>query len=408
MMCLLSPLKIKYRVAVASMLLSASMSGWAQQNDDTLKLNAAYSLMTDSNLFRLPANTNFMAQLGRSSAEEKVSITSVGFAVNKAYSLQRFEFDASVVNYGYQNFNTLSFVATNYDAAWRWSLTPRLTGNLTSKRNETQNSFTDSSFLNQRNLRIDTTTRLDAVYDLGGAWRLLGGVWQSGQANQQQQVAQSDFTAFTTEAGLRYALQTGSSLTYTFKNARGKYTNRALNPTAFIDDGYSQFDNEVKAHWVLNGHLTSDIRLDQINRKHPNISQRDFSGLNSSADITWSISGKSALTAGWARSLSSYQTSTSNYQQTDRLSIGPVWQISPKATARLSYAAASIDYLGSPTGAPGVPRSDNTRDISLSMDWQPHPKLTVGASLQNATRTSTFANLDYDSNMLTLTAQIAY
>jgi exopolysaccharide biosynthesis operon protein EpsL len=386
---------------------TATASVWAQA-EDTFKFNAAYSLMSDSNLFRLPASTNFNALLGKSSAEEKISTTSIGFSINKAYSLQRLEFDASLVNYAYQNFSSLSFAATNYAAAWRWSLTPRLTGNITSSRKETQNSFADSVGASQQNLRTDTNARFDAFYDLGGAWRVLGGVSNSGQLNQLPSVAQGDFTAQAADLALRYQMGSGSSLTYTTRNAQGKYVNRALNAAALLDDGYTQIDNELKARWVLDGHFTADLSAAQVARTHPNFSQRDYSGLNTSANMTWSITGKSALTAGWSRDIASYQTNTANYSQTNRLTLGPVWQISPKTTARLSYAAATIDYLNSPTGLVGVPRSDNTRDITLSIDWQPHPKLAVSAALQNATRASTAANLDFDSNMLTLTAQVVY
>ena len=378
------------------------------QAGDTFKFNAAYSLMSDSNLFRLPASTNFNAVLGKSSAEEKISTTSIGVSINKAYSLQRLEFDASVVNYAYQNFSSLSFVATNYAAAWRWSLTPRLAGNITSNRKETQNSFADSVGASQQNLRTDTSARLDAVYDLGGAWRVLSGLSNSGQLNQLPSVAQGDFTAQTADLALRYQMGSGSSLTYTVKNAKGKYVNRALNAAALLDDGYTQIDNELKARWVFDGHFNADLSAAQVARTHPNFAQRDYSGLNTSANVTWSITGKSALTVGWSRDIASYQTTTTNYSQTNRLALGPIWQISPKATARVSYAAATIDYLNSPTGLVGLPRSDNTRDITLSFDWQPHPKITVSAALQNATRASTAANLDFDGNMLTLTAQVVY
>ena len=46
---------------------TATASVWAQA-EYTFKFNASYSLMSDSNLFRLPASTNFNAVLGKSSA----------------------------------------------------------------------------------------------------------------------------------------------------------------------------------------------------------------------------------------------------------------------------------------------------------------------------------------------------
>ncbi|MDO9165411.1 MAG: putative exosortase B-associated extracellular polysaccharide biosynthesis transporter EpsL, partial [Rhodoferax sp.] len=113
------------------------------QVEDTFKLSAAYSQQTDSNLFRLPADANVTALIGKSSAAEQISITSLGLNVNKAYSLQRFELNLNLIDYQYQNFSYLSFAAHNYSAAWRWALTPRLHGNFTSERKETLNSFSD-------------------------------------------------------------------------------------------------------------------------------------------------------------------------------------------------------------------------------------------------------------------------
>jgi hypothetical protein len=40
--------------------------------------------------------------------------------------------------------------------------------------------------------------------------------------------------------------------------------------------------------------------------------------------------------------------------------------------------------------------------------WQPHKYVTLGASLQKATRSSNVPNLDYDSNMATLSARFSY
>ena len=101
--------------AAALCIMFSSAPAWAQVQD-TFKFNAAYSRQSDSNLFRLPAAAN---------AAEQVGITSLGFNFNKAYSLQRFELNLSLIDYQYQNFSYLSFAAQNYNAAWRWSLTPQ-------------------------------------------------------------------------------------------------------------------------------------------------------------------------------------------------------------------------------------------------------------------------------------------
>ncbi|MDP2021114.1 MAG: outer membrane beta-barrel protein, partial [Hydrogenophaga sp.] len=169
-----------------------------------------------------------------------------------------------------------------------------------------------------------------------------------------------------------------------------------------------QTDNALRLHWVISGNTTADISAAHIQRTHPHYAQRDYSGNNAAASLKWNITGKSTLTAGWVREISSYQTASSNYSQTDRFSLGPIWQVSPKAVVRLRHEVAQRDYLAPPTGQAATRRSDTTRDTSLSFDWQPYQSLILSASLQNASRVSNLAGLDYDSNMATLSAQFTF
>ncbi|MDO9197557.1 XrtB/PEP-CTERM-associated polysaccharide biosynthesis outer membrane protein EpsL [Rhodoferax sp.] len=378
------------------------------QVEDTFKLSAAYSQQTDSNLFRLPAGANVTALIGKPSAAEQIGITSLGLNVNKAYSLQRFELSLSLIDYQYQNFSYLSFAAHNYNAAWRWALTPRLHGNFTSERNETLNSFADYQGFSVRNQRTNTNTRFDAEYEIDGPWRLLGGLSESAQTNQQVLLAEGDSSATSADIGLRYAFASGSSISYSFKNANGTYLNRTPSATGLYDDGFNQTDNALRLHWVISGNTTADISAAHIQRTHPHYAQRDYSGNNAAASLKWNITGKSTLAAGWVREISSYQTASSNYSQTDRFSLGPIWQVSPKAVVRLRHEVAQRDYLAPPTGQAATRRSDTTRDTSLSFDWQPYQSLILSASLQNASRVSNLAGLDYDSNMATLSAQFTF
>jgi exopolysaccharide biosynthesis operon protein EpsL len=385
----------------------SSAPAWAQVAD-TFTLNAAYSRQTDSNLFRLPADANVNALIGKSSAAEQIGITSVGFNLNKAYSLQRFELDLNLVDNQYQNFSYLSFTAHNYNAAWRWSVTPRLHGNLTTGQRETLNSFTDYRGFKQRNQRTSTNTRLDAAYELDGNWQVLAGVAKSNQTNQQALVGESDYNTTSSDLGLRFAYASGSALSYVLKKSNGTNANRVLSTAGLSGDDFNQVDHELKLQWVASGKSVANFSAARINRTHPNQARRDYSGLTTAANLNWRLTGKTTLTAGWVRELSSFQSEYSNYTQTDRFSVGPVWQLSPKAAVRLHHEVAQRKDLGSPGGVSATQRSDTTRDTRLSFDWQPHQRLTLSAALQNATRVSSLAGLDYRSNTATFSAQFTY
>jgi hypothetical protein len=111
------------------------------------------------------------------------------------------------------------------------------------------------------------------------------------------------------------------------------------------------------------------------------------------------------------RQLGSYQTSYASYTQTNRLSIGPTWQVGSKTTLGLRYDLSRIDYLGAPTAVPTAQRQDTLRDTSLTLKWQPYPLVTVSASVTRSTRDATVTNLsalDYRSNTGSLSAQFSF
>jgi exopolysaccharide biosynthesis operon protein EpsL len=398
-----------YRLQWSPMVLLAFATGTSLAQETPLTLSAGYTVQTDSNLFRLPSSANVQALTGQSSTAERIGITTLGLGLHTQQSLQKFEFDLSLLDYQYQNFNYLNFTATNYAAAWRWAVTPRWTGNFTSDRKETLNSFSDYQGYNSRNLRVDTTTRLDTMYELDGPWRALAGASTTRQSNQLPLVAAGgDYTYTSADAGIRYAFGSGSSITYQARLGNGTYLNRTVPNTGQFDDSFKQVDHDLRLRWAVGGGSIAEIYGTYINRTHPNYSQRDYSGLNAGANLNWSVSGKSSLYAGFSHTLDAYATANTNYSQIDKISVGPVWQFSPKASVRLRHDWAQRSYLGAPSGATASDRRDITRDTTLSIDWTPYQKIALSAGLQSATRSSNQQSLDYESTVVFFTAQLNY
>jgi exopolysaccharide biosynthesis operon protein EpsL len=382
-------------------LLLSSAPAWAQKQD-TVMFNASYALQTDSNLFRLPSGTN---------DAERIGLTTAGISFNKAYSLQRVELDFNLVDYNYQNFSYLSYTAHNYSAAWRWSLTPKFYGSLSTDRQQVLNSFSDYQGYTQRNLRTNTNNGFDATYEVDGAWRLRAGMTRTSQTNEQTLSTGDDYSANSVNVGTRYAASDNGSVTYTVKASNGKYLNRALSATNTLDDEFSELGHEVRVYWVFSGKTNASMYASYTSRSHPHFDQRDFSGLNTGTTVNWDITGKTSLTASYTHALDSYQTSYASYTQTDRLSLGPAWQVRPKVYLGLTYDVARIDYLGAPTPVPTAQRKDTTHDTSLSIHWQPYQSINFSASLKRSQRDATLTNLpdlNYDSHIATLAAQATF
>lgn len=380
------------------------------QGTDTLTINASAAVVNDTNLFRLPADANLPAIIGTNSASDQITVTSLGLSVNKDYSLQRIELNLNLANYHYQNFNSLNNTANNYSAAWRWSVTPRLRGNLITTRQETLNDFTDVRGSQQTNQRTNVTTRLDAAYELSGAWRLVAGAAESSQTNPQNQTADADTVTRSTDVGVRYVFASSSQLAYVLRAAKGVYRLSPNQANSLIDGRFSQQEHEASLRWALDGKSVANFRITALDRKHDNLGQRDFDGVSAAANYNFSPTGKTSVVVGLTRELGSYQTSTSNYQQTDRFSLAPTWAMSAKTLLRLSYGHARREYLGAPTvqAASVLHRTDTLSDTALSLDWQPQPHLTLSAAVQDARRSSNLAGLDFQSTTTSLSAQISF
>jgi exopolysaccharide biosynthesis operon protein EpsL len=395
------------RFLIIPALAFASLQCWAQQ-DTPLVLNASYAVQTDSNLFRLPSGTDTQTLIGRSSAAEQIGAATLGLRFATTQSLQKFEFNASIVDYRYQNFDYLNFVATNYDAAWRWALTPQFTGSVTSERTETLNSFADFQGFRTRNQRTDTSHRFDSVYELQGPWRLLGGVEQTERSNEQALVAGGDYRFNSVNLGVRHDFGSGTTISLLGRTNSGVYLNQSVPNTGLVDDNFRQSETEFRLHWVYSASALFDTYFTPLSRSHPTYSQRDFSGYNAGASLGWALSGKTRLNAQYSRQLDAYATGNSNYSQTDALRTGLQWSVGNKTTLAANYAVSKIEYLGSPTAVPTSQRKDTLNESSLSLTWEALRGLTVGTSASLSSRSSNQVGLDYESTGISLSAQYSY
>jgi Putative beta-barrel porin 2 len=158
---------------------------------------------------------------------------------------------------------------------------------------------------------------------------------------------------------------------------------------------------------VLSGNTSVNGRLAFLQQHFGVAPQFDFGGTSGALMVTWRATGKTSVTAGWQRSLTSYQTAGTTHTQTDSYTAGPAWQISPKTSLRLQYSYAVRDDQGNPTGVP-TSRQDRTQDTSLSYSWQPHPLATLSATVGDSVRSSNVANADYTARQLTLAAQFSF
>ena len=369
----------------AALFLSGLTSVGAQAQD-VITWRAGLSVQHDDNFFS--ASTAPVSEL--------IMTQSVGVNVSIPYSLQRFEFDVGLTNSQHQDFTSFDYIGRNYSAAWRWSFTPQLHGNVTSSRRESLNASSDSLNPNLRNRNATTSNGFDAVYEWGGPWQLSAGFSQSTSRNEQPLIGQGNDRSQSYNAGVRYALASGNSLSYNLQHDRGSSTN-----------DYTSVTHGISGVWAASGNTSVNGRLAYLQRDYAAAPQFDFDGFSGGVNVNWRATGKINVVAGWQRDLASYQTAGSTHTRTDSFTVSPVWQISPKTSMSLQYRYAVRHDQGNPTGVISS-RKDDTHNTSVAYSWQPRPFVSLNMSLARTRRTSSIAGLDYTNNAATLAAQFSF
>ena len=429
MQTLTKPLLLYPRSLAGSILLFSSMAAapaWAQdvrpsqseqqtrQPQPTLQkiyqpltFTASYALQSDDNLFRLPNNDGMPTGSTRERAD-RIGVGSLGLLFHTVQGLQEFDVNANLVNYKYQKNTELDFTARNYDAAWRWFVTPRLHGNLSALQQErpTSNDPANGSTPNQQ---TQTSYRADAAYDLlGGSWQVLAGLTKDKLRTQNPVTPGQEYSSDTVDAGLRFGFASGSFIKGTLKSTQGKYLDSQALPANAMDQDFDQRDMDLRLNWTLTGATTADAFITHIRRTHPRLSERDFSGNNWGAGLAWAASAKSVLNLRFMRVLEAYQTANSNYNETDHLSWGWVWNATPKTQLRIGQDLAQVAYRGSPFGTAPSERQDSVRDTSLSLSWLPRKQWQLSAALRQTSRAVNQPGLDYTSNQASISGQFSY
>jgi exopolysaccharide biosynthesis operon protein EpsL len=388
---------------------------------DTFNVSVGTNVLYDSNVLRTSTSIDPL-RFGSPTRSDLVILSSATINMRKLYGMQRFEASGNFIDNRYHNFSYLNFFAKNYNAGWGWYITPYLHGNVTTNHVEALNNFANlTGFIssNTRALRTIDTHRFDGVLEINRAWHVLGAVFQQVAKNSQLAVADFNNSVLSFEGGIRYVTSAGSTLTYTARHGLGTFMNRPAPIVASLfDTRFNDMEHELRLIWPITGKTSIEARVGHFERKHAHFSQRDFSGFVGNFNVNWTVTSKTRITAGWARDLSNFQTApsflfgnlaqfSSSYAITDRFSLTPVWQISPKTSLRLRYEYTAREFHGAVIPVASN-RSDTQHTGLITLDWQPLNMLLVSATLQRDHRSSNLLGFDYNVNSGSISARLNF
>lgn len=375
--------------------------------EDPLNLVVGTSLRYEDNLFRLAPSVDPLVAVGKAQRSDWISSIYAGARLDKSYSLQRFQLDATVTSNRYDTFKNLDYNQHEYRAAWLWSLTPRLTGELSSEQQQFAASYADFRNFTARNIQTNTIHRANADWLVGGGWHALGGVSETISKNTAAFTAVGDYTLNTTHAGVKYVSTAENSITVERRDSRGEYNGRALDPFNVLDNRFKQSETDATARWRFSGHSLVIARLGYLERSHSNFSARDYSGGVGRLTYVWTPTGKLSFNFVAGHDLYSFQELGNSYYALDYFNVTPTWALSPKTTLRLKLDVSHRNFKG-PVVPVTVQREETIRSAQLSADWAVTRSATISGFFIAEDRSSNVAAFEYRANSAGVTAQLKF
>jgi exopolysaccharide biosynthesis operon protein EpsL len=397
---------MKFSLIISGLFFQFAASSVYADSDDTLNFLIGTDYSHYDNLFLLPDGVSPSANGERS---DNVLRTNFGIKVNKKYALQTFKFDYTHIDNKYDNSDFLNFNSNNYKAAWLWSLTPNLSGNLSSERKVDLIPFTDRNS-NTQNIRTVEMQKFDFDWSPHHVWHLLGGYTKLESVNSQTFVQETSFKFNAAELGLKYSFPSDNFIVFKLRKRDGE--NDSINNINKTGKEFSENEGELSALWQLSGKSRVTANLGHYVHNDNTFSLRDFSGYFGGINYSWDPSAKLNIGVGLTRKLSTYQDNASSYTVNDVLSIKPTWVLTSKVALGGSVSVSKRKFLGDGPSSASTESSrvDDGLTYGVQATWTPRSTISFGINLQHDERNSNdvVSNRDFSSNTVGINGQLIF
>lgn len=367
-------------------------------SDDLFSINVVASRTYFDNLFKRPSDAGV--------SRDQLTMTQVTLAARKSVSLQAFDLSATLVDNSYRKFDSLNSQNNNYNAAWRWQVTPHLTGTVSSSRQQSQTDFADFRGAGQ-NLRTSESRRANAEWNIMGGWTVGAGLTRSKQLNSQTFVEDASNEQRAADMLVRYAFPSGTTFTLNRSKSNGDFS-REPNPLTLSDSVFSDTREDLNLNWAITGKTRLTAGLGRISRQYENFGVRDFVGRNGNLSLAWTATAKTSATLTRTRSTDSWEDTSSSYAIRNSTDLSGNLLLSSKLSMRASIGRETRTFGGFALIPTASSRIDKTGRESLTLSWVPISSITITATIQQSRRASTVPGTNYSDRSATMSATASF
>ena len=378
-------------------------SSWALFND-TVELWVSETVNYDSNVFRISDRLEPGSAIGAGQRHDTFLTTAIGATADIPVSLQRFQLAVGWYDARYRTFEDLDHRGHSARAAWLWSITPRLTGELSYNRSESL-----ASFANIQERRPDLVTSQMALAN--GAWMAtpswrLHGEATAARTEHSDARAINNIEYASLEGGVSYVTAQENRVGVAVRAERGRSPDELSVGGVPFRNEYDQVGVGLQGRWIVTGHSRFDGRLHYTKREYEQFSSRNYSGPTFGITYTWIPTGKITVATILARDVAPLEELSASFVLVTGITIRPDWAISEKLNLRGTLAYQNWDYRGDPLL--GLQFEHKVRTAGLELVWRPTLRIAVTGQVSHERRTSTLVNADYDVNTAAIGARIGF
>lgn len=372
---------------------------------DTVQPYVSASVVHDTNLFRLSSGRDPRLVLGSDSKSDTIKRVEAGVAVDYAVGRQQVILKGSAVQNWFERFNFLNYDGSDARATWNWQLGNLWQGDLGYTHSRTLTTFTEIQAL-LRDVRTQQSAFGSAIYKLDPDWRIRTGArWYSLESGSPQRRFLNREEAGAS-VGVEHVNEANNSLGVEAKYTEARFPEREVTPISILDNGYTQTELSSVADWRYTGQSRFQGRLGYTQRRHKQISARDFDGITGRLAYDWSVSGKTLINAALWREVGSIDDLINTYVVTKGVSLGASWFPSSKVFVKGEAAYKSRDFLGEVRVGPH--REDDIRTISASLGYSPLGNVQFSLDGIVEKRGSTRVFTDYRYNSIVASVKVAF
>lgn len=361
---------------------------------DTFQFHSSMNKMYDSNLFRQSANE----------VSDQATISTLGFRFDKTYALQRLTADVTYIDNKYQKSDFLDYAATNYNAAWMWSLTPSLTGVLSTARTQRQINFRDLQAA-VKNVNTITENTFRAEYAPHKVLSLILGYSEITSENSQAFNAIASNQRIGLDYGVKYNFPSGSYISLLGHRRAGSVEGRPLNAAQQFDTGFTDYEYDLEFLVAENGKSNVTGKIGHIERVHDNFALRDYQAFIGNISYDLLITGKLRLNSGLTRSVGAFETVNSTYSTTDALNTALSYEVSDKIQAGINFRVSEREFDGRGQFDTSG-RTDREHSYGAHISWRPIKNIGFSLTSTKSNRNSTLAQFDFDDTLTSINVDL--